>query len=789
VTSIEDTVNKIPEIAKKLLGIASPSTVMITIGQDLMGGLVIGIESGGKNVVETMRAVINDLTEIIKDLTGAMRAMSKTEIPGNINAFKQPFIDVIQVIVDAINEASVLVGEKALKAAVSLADSIDQVIGLIEPALDALAGFVEFPAVGNLHEKAAFLEEAINLFVYYVLRTANFWKDVALDGAMAFSETAQKVIGLIGPAVQALAGFIEFPAVGNLHEKSAFLEEAINLFVYYVWRTAVFWRDVGLDAAALFAETATRVVTIITPAVEALASIGTLGDIDEMTMRHRMAAWETGVNVVVYHIKRVADFWEGVALDSAATFAEVVTKVIGIIAPAIDSLSALGDYEPVEGLSAKIEMMLAQLGEVLANLAIEADGWASQGWDNAKKFADAVQGVVGLIKPAIDALAALGEYTPAQNLSETIGMLMIQLSDLMAEINYVATDWASQGWEAAIKFAEAVTKVVGMIKPSIDALKELAEYETAKGLLAAIQAFSVDLRSLITELVALAAAYVLEAVEAAAKFAAAVTTIVGFIVPAIEAIAKLAKYVAVKGFAKAIGAFRDDLNEMLQALLVMALGWDETSVGLVKDFAAAVQTITGAVSTAIRALVEILGYKGMDARKAMQALEKDLNNVLTALSRITANLSGDLGVGAANEFRIMAEAIALALNTGLNVITGLSSNDAGISAAAALEAFSKAAVQSMKDAVKAVDDGLLLILAAFSNRNSQLYQAAYTAGKAIGNGIMAGMRAAMNVNTGGAGTTVTTNNSNTYNITQTGAAQSPNSLRTTVTALQMAGTA
>jgi hypothetical protein len=467
----------------------------------------------------------------------------------------------------------------------------------------------------------------------------------------------------------------------------------------------------------------------------------------------------------------------------------VVAKVIGIIAPAIDSLSALADYEPVEGLSAKIEMMLAQLGEVLANLAEEAAGWASQGWDNAKKFAEAVQGVVGLIKPAIDALAALGEYTPAQNLSETVGMLMIQLSDLMAEINYVATDWASQGWEAAIKFSEAVTKVVGMIKPSIDALKELAEYETAKGLLKAIQAFSVDLRSLVTELVALAASYALEAVEAAAKFATAVDTIVGFIVPAIEAIAKLAKYVAAKGFTKALAAFRDDLNEMLQALLVMALGWDDASVALVKGFSAAVQTITAAISTAIKALVDILGYKGMDARKAMQALEKDLNNVLTALARITANLSGDLGVGAANNFRIMAEAIALALNTGLNVITGLSSGGAGTSAADALEAFSKAAVQSMKDALKAVDDGLLLILAAFANKNTQLYQAAYTAGKAIGNGIMAGMRAAMNVGTGGGGTSVTTNNSNTYNITQTGAAQTPNSLRTTVTALQMAGTA
>jgi hypothetical protein len=95
VTSIEDTVNKIPEIAKKLLGIASPSKVMITIGQDIMGGLVIGIESEGEEAVEAFRSVINDLTEVLKDLAGAANKMAGAEIPQNIGQWKQAIIDMV----------------------------------------------------------------------------------------------------------------------------------------------------------------------------------------------------------------------------------------------------------------------------------------------------------------------------------------------------------------------------------------------------------------------------------------------------------------------------------------------------------------------------------------------------------------------------------------------------------------------------------------------------------------------------------------------------------------------
>lgn len=892
-TRVENWVNKnISEPIRRFFGIKSPSTLMISYGEDISGGIAIGIENGTPEIAASMQKIVSSISKAFKDLASAFHQMNKVQkTEGGLpdlelwaNALKETLIrfgraleeakkeltgkvlnnavamaskvenlfevlksfastlnalneveaipdmgpfgaalkQAIVVTASAILEASQTLGEKGLQAAAKLSDDAQEVLGLIGPAVQALASMANVVEVADLRGKGTILEEAINVFVYYVWRTANFWKDVALDKAMEFSEAAQKVIGLISPAVQALAGFIDFPAVGNLREKSAFLEEAINLFVYYVWRTAVFWRDVGLDAAALFAETATRVVTIITPAVEALASIGTLGDIDEMTMRHRMAIWETGVNVVVYHIKRVADFWEGVALDSAATFAEVVAKVIGVIKPTVDSLAALAEYKPVANIAGMLDRdnpdnIFSQLDQLLTALRGYALNWGATAEDITAKFAElqafvgpVVEGL-GLIKPVVDAIAAIAVYAPAENLASMLDRdnpnnIFSQLDQILTQLKIYAGNWGVDADAVAANFAvlkafvAPVVEGLGLIKPVIDAIAAIASYEAVNGLATKIINFANDLDMVLRGLKAISELWVKvkedgtldDAVLAAISlFSTNVQSAVSFIKPAIEAVETLAKYKAAEKLAEKMTKFTNDViiavGKIREMALNPALGAD--TLALATAFATDLGKLTSTMSSAITGLGQVLSYKGYSASKAMGALQQDIDKMLIALGQIVANLDGVLGVEKAEAFEAAMRAIYESITAGLGYVISLSGTDATTGAAGALEAFSKAAVQSMKDALKAVDDGLLLILAAFTNKNTQLYQAAYTAGKAIGNGIMAGMRAALNVGTGGGGTSVTTNNSNTYNITQTGAAQTPNSLRTTVTALQMAGTA
>ncbi|MFA5054493.1 MAG: hypothetical protein WC565_10560, partial [Parcubacteria group bacterium] len=121
--------------------------VWVAFAKSLSSSEMKGLDKANK--------AFNDLTEIIKDLSGALRAMVKVEEIPDFKALGQALTDMVVSLVEAINNAERMVGKDALASAASLADSMGKVIDLIGSAVSALSGFVDFPAVGNLHEKAA----------------------------------------------------------------------------------------------------------------------------------------------------------------------------------------------------------------------------------------------------------------------------------------------------------------------------------------------------------------------------------------------------------------------------------------------------------------------------------------------------------------------------------------------------------------------------------------------------------------------------------------------------------
>jgi hypothetical protein len=139
-------------------------------------------------------------------------------------------------------------------------------------------------------------------------------------------------------------------------------------------------------------------------------------------------------------------------------------------------------------------------------------------------------------------------------------------------------------------------------------------------------------------------------------------------------------------------------------------------------------------------------------------------------------------------------AIKEAITRGLGHIAALSGTDATTGAEGALTAFAGACKKSMGDALAYVKQGLTDIQNAFNGSGAMMYAAGYAAGLALGNGVKAGLQAALSLLSppGGNNSRVgsgapTTNNNYTINVQGTGSAS--RDLRTTVTALQMAGTA
>ena len=99
--------------------------------------------------------------------------------------------------------------------------------------------------------------------------------------------------------------------------------------------------------------------------------------------------------------------------------------------------------------------------------------------------------------------------------------------------------------------------------------------------------------------------------------------------------------------------------------------------------------------------------------------------------------------------------------------------------------------ENMEEAVNAVREGLRALVNLFAQSGSGLFSIAYPYGVQIGRAVKRGIESQFPQGSppqaSGAAVYNNTTTTNTYNITQTGAAQSSNSLRATVTALQMAG--
>ena len=520
--------------------------------------------------------------EMIKLFASTLNDLNSVETIPDMGPFADALREMVVMMTNAIMAAVAQVGEQAIRAAEKLADEVENLIGVIGPAVQALGAMAQMEAVSDLRERGGQLEEAINIFVYYINRVAQFWATTALDEAVAFSENAQKIIAVIGPAAQAVGAIAGMPEVANLRERGASLEAAINIFVYYIQRAAQFWAGVALEAAVSFSENAGKIIALIQPAVQAVTAMLRMPEIEGL--REQGARLEAAINILVYHIVKAAEFWAGTALDSVAEFAQATTQIVGMVKPSIDAIGALMTYQ-------------------------------SAG--------------------PIDVTKAV--YSFKNDMKILVGALV-----------NLATMWETEAVSVAAAFASSVSTVVGMIEPSLKAIAALMTYESAGSIdvTKAVYTFKNDMKIVVGALVNLATMWETEAVSAAATFASSISTIVSMIEPAIEAINTMAKYTAAVGLTKAMNAF-----------------------------------------------------------------EADLISVVTKLGEIAEKLSGEGGIGKAQAFATAAEAIRAAIETGLGSLSSLEGGGA-TSAAGALGEFAKAAEEAMKRAVAAIESGMEDIVAA-----------------------------------------------------------------------------
>lgn len=812
VAGVEKFVNKIPEVAKKLLGIASPSKVMIEIGENITGGLTIGIEGGGGEAVAAMQKVVSGIAKAWKDLASAFHQMNKvektegglpnlalwaaalkesiirfstaiadatrevkdktirraeefaskiekifellktfgstlaalkdTQIIPDIAPFARALYDMIVTFTRAINQAVTELGDKAVKSAAQMAEHAAKIIALIGPAVQALGSMADMQEVTDLDSKTAQLSAAINTFLNHLNGLALRWANTGLEAAVTFSEAATKVVGLIGPAVQALAAFVDFPEVQGLEGKAQQLIDGLQVFLDKLNWLALVWGNTSLDSAVKFSEAAAKVVGFIKPAVDALAALGTY--VSSKNLYAAADSLKTDLWILMKKISNiVADI--GTIKADAIKFSEDVVKAISFIKSAVETLTALGGYvssanlyTAADNLKTDLWILLKKISNIVADIGTIKEEFIT--------FSEAVVRAIGFIKPGIEALAALGEYVSNANLYTAADSLKTDLWILLKKISNIVADIGTISDEA-IAFSEGVAKAVGFIKPAIEALSALGGYVSSGRLYDGADSLKTDLWILLKKLSSIVADVGTISEETIA-FSEGVVKAVGFIKPGIEALVALGDYKGVKALFSKLQDFVSDLDLALSWIREIAKLWVADDLIAIGEFSTNIQGTVGFIKPAVDAIEALAKYtaaKGLTG--AMVKFETDLKAVVTKLGEIATKLAGEDGIGKANAFATAATAIKNAIDTGLGALSGITGGGAG-GAAAALQAFAVAAKQGMADAVTAVQAGVKAIKEALLPLPSWIFAwfATYkwsSIGKAIGQGIANGITASI----------------------------------------------
>ncbi|MFA5053330.1 MAG: hypothetical protein WC565_04690, partial [Parcubacteria group bacterium] len=778
VTSIEDTVNKIPEIAKKLLGIASPSRVMIEIGNEVMAGLTIGIEAGSDDALEAILNATDRIVEFVRGMVDAINAMTANPDTSNLARWGAAISDTLNMVVKALIGLYDLPGGEfgenadAINLAKNIAKELGEVVAFISDSAEALLslGELDLAKVGM---------EKISGFVAFVHEILN---QIVAEAAK-WGPTEEAIKTLFGPARKIV--------------------------------------DQILD-----------IVRIVEPAATAMTALAEATVEDMQTAAYKWSWVITAVLVICNNLAAIAATLDISGYPAAATAAEAINKIIVLIEPAVSAITALAGavLDEIDKAAYKWSWIITGVLVVCNNLAAIATNLDQSGYPAAEKFAESAGRILTVVKTAVESIAQISEFElvvdlPARltafgrNVAELSVALVSMVEWVMNAFRtgtpyYLTAEEVYKKFEDVAKFSDAVQKGVGFIKPVMDAIAGLGGFVASADIATRARDFGANVADLMVSLMILVEGVmnafregtpyyltpeeVYAKFEEAGKFSDAVQKGVGFIKPVIDAIASVADYKAVSGLPTKILNFAQDLDTILMGILAIADRWvlaledgtlDTAKLAKMAAFSANVQTAIGVIKPGIDNILALEKLpKNTNVEKEWGVFEEAVKFIVGKVESLAIDL-GDTATTSAAEFQAVASSIYDAVKAGLSTIALIGGESDANTAHGVLDDFAEAVADSMGDAVEAVKQGLKDIIAAFSDRQSALYQAAYTAGKAIGNGIMAGMRAAMNVGTPTAAPTVTTNNTNTYNITQTGAAQSPNSLRATVTALQMAGTA
>lgn len=475
IQTLRDNMPHSPAKAGPFMQLPDWTTVFDTFGAGVdgsiaaLGRLGIATDVATADLQSKIAAAASAVAKAIADTLGAMKALAAFDFAANTPSGAQTsgLLSFVANTTAMFVEVGQQFKAEALKAGSDFADAAGKVLGLFANGVAAIKSLKDLAplAFADVHTFAL----DVGMIVQEIGWVAGQLKTSAVTAAAAFSDDAGKVLALIGNGVKALADLASGPIKDvpfqNVH---AF---AINIaaIVQKIGWVASFFKEAGLAAAAAWADTAGKVIGIVTNGVAALLSLPAVVDPGFQAI-HTFA---TSVAAVVQEIQNTATFFTTEGLAQASAFATGAGTVVGIIGNAVTGLAALDKF--VAPSQTAIDNFVYAVYETVRKIAEMASQMSKEGIKTAGDFGVAAGSVFGALKNAIDVFTALHKLVEPS--AKAIDDFAYAVAHVVERIGAMADQIGKDGIKKAGDFGTTVNGIFGALKTAMDTLTSLEKFK------------------------------------------------------------------------------------------------------------------------------------------------------------------------------------------------------------------------------------------------------------------------------------------------------------------------
>jgi TP901 family phage tail tape measure protein len=667
----------------------SPSKQWGRIGADLVLGLAAGIRSGtaaavdatedlsvevAAALVEKTFTALEKVMRILGPMIGAINSIMDSSLP-NLSLFAEKMHDLRMMIHFIMQEFARMGWELTtgnINMAGLVAESVDKITAIVGSTIDAMRRLSEtdFSSIvqgWHLSEQIGILGRILLALMKEFKKIGILMEEGVADSITAFADATMKIIGLVVPAIEAMAFLSAFdfstliPKPYHLRDQIVLLRKIIAAVMNEFTVVAIQIGDDFAGTIEAFAAAAVEVFALFVPAIEAIAFLSEVDFAQYIPKPYHLR------DQLIMLRKIIAATMEqfGIAAEQMSTeltaqireYVAAATDVFGLVELAIATITMIAEYEGVTDILPKLEKFRTDLLAV-ATVLIEAIGGLATDLettiDVASDAAGKISAVLSVIKPAIDALAGIAEFVSIENARAKADAFSEDFTQLVLSVQRAIHNiWAIVG-NMLPTIAEAsadIVSIVGVIQPAIDALASIGEYVQIENARAKFDIFTEDFTQLVLSVqrgihnIWAIIGNMLPIISAAA---ADIIAIVSVVQPAIDALIALSEYSYIEGI-----KVKTDLLLYQIQVIVTAIGNMFISPSIVTsavEFSAAMITVLDQVRIAIDKMNELVNAGVPEGLTAiLQSMQTVLRSAITPVYNIGLEIGKALidGISAA----------------------------------------------------------------------------------------------------------------------------------------------